>query len=40
MTLAADHHSSDGKKRINMGAVRVSQQVEESLFTDIKKSLK
>lgn len=40
VTLALDHQSSDHKKRINMGSVRISKQMDDSLFTDATKSLK
>ena len=37
--LASDHKSDDGKS-INMGDVRVSDSVDESLFTDPAKTLR
>jgi hypothetical protein len=40
VTLALDHHSSDHKKSIGMGSVRVSKQMDDRLFTDVTKSLK
>ena len=40
VTLALDHSSSDHKKRINMGSVRVSKQMDDRWFTDVTKSLK
>ena len=40
VTLAADHNSSDHKKRINMGSVRVTGKMDDNLFTDATKSLK
>lgn len=40
VTLAGDHNNADHSKRINMGSVRVSTQMDDSLFTDVKKSLK
>jgi len=40
VTLAMDHHSSDHTKRINMGSVRVTEKMDDSLFTDVAKSLK
>lgn len=40
VTLAQDHRSSDGKKSINMGVVRISGQLDERLFTDATKPLK
>lgn len=40
VTLAADHTTVDHKKRIGMGSVQVTGQVDDSLFTDAKKPLK
>jgi len=39
VTLAADHQNADHKKRISMGAVRVTGTVDESPFTDAAKPL-
>ncbi len=40
VTLAADHTTMDHKKRINMGSVQVTGQVDEGLFADAMKPLK
>jgi hypothetical protein len=40
VTLALDHYTSGHTKRINMGAVRVTANMDDHLFTDVTKSLK